>query len=95
MLGIAHGDLKLGCGCSAMETHFIKLSTNSYCAYVASRGSLEIGSECCNGGQTVCTHYMLQHSVPFCELVWLAWLVANISQLELAIELAFELGSTE
>jgi hypothetical protein len=24
-LGIVHGDLRLGCGCSAMETHFMKL----------------------------------------------------------------------
>ena len=29
-LGIVHGDLRrLVCGCSAMETHFIKLPTNS------------------------------------------------------------------
>jgi hypothetical protein len=27
MLGIAHGDLRLVCGCMAMETHFMKLST--------------------------------------------------------------------
>ena len=26
-LGIAHGDLKLVCGCPAMETHFMKLLT--------------------------------------------------------------------
>ena len=31
-LGIAHGDLRLVCGCMAMETHFMKLPTNSYCA---------------------------------------------------------------
>jgi hypothetical protein len=52
-LGIAHGDLRLVCGCSAMETHFMKLPTNSYCADVASRGSLELGSECYNLGQTI------------------------------------------
>ena len=28
-LGIAHGDLRLVCGCSAMETHFMKLPTKS------------------------------------------------------------------
>ena len=44
MLGIAHGDLRLVCGCSAMETHFMMLPTNSYCADIASRGSLEVGS---------------------------------------------------
>jgi hypothetical protein len=57
MLGIAHGDLRLVCGCSAMETHFMKLVTNSSCADVASRGSLELGSECCNQGQTIFTRY--------------------------------------
>jgi hypothetical protein len=68
-LGIAHGDLRLVCGCLAMETLFMKLPTNSYCADVASRGSLEIGSECCKQGQTISTHYALQHLlVPFCEL---------------------------
>jgi hypothetical protein len=34
-----HGFVRLVCGCSAMETHFMKLLTNSYCADVASRGS--------------------------------------------------------
>jgi hypothetical protein len=38
-LGIAHGDFRLVFGCSAMETHFRKLPTNSYCADVASSGS--------------------------------------------------------
>jgi hypothetical protein len=31
---------------------------------------LELGSECCNRGQTIFTFNALQHSaVPFCELV--------------------------
>ena len=51
-LGIAHDDLRLVCGCSAMEAHFNKLPINNYCADVASRGSLEFRSECCNRGQT-------------------------------------------
>jgi hypothetical protein len=38
-LGTVHDDLRLVCGCSAMEAHFMKLLTNSYCADVASRGS--------------------------------------------------------
>jgi hypothetical protein len=33
-LGIAHGDLRFVCGCSAIETHFLKLSSNSSCADV-------------------------------------------------------------
>jgi hypothetical protein len=38
---------------------------------VASRGSLELGSECCNRGQAIFTRYALQYSaVLFCELVW-------------------------
>ena len=69
-LGIAHSALRLLCGCSAMETHFMKLLTNNYCADVAFRGSLELGSQCCNRRQTIFTCYALQHSaVPFCELV--------------------------
>jgi hypothetical protein len=51
MLAIAHGDLRLVCGCSAMETHFRKLPKNSYCADVTSRGSLELGSEYCSRDQ--------------------------------------------
>jgi hypothetical protein len=43
-LGIAHGDVRLVCGCSAIETHFMKLLTNSCCADVASRDSLEVSS---------------------------------------------------
>lgn len=43
-LGIVHGDLRLVCGCSTMETNFMKLATNSSCADVASRGSLELCS---------------------------------------------------
>jgi hypothetical protein len=39
-LGIAHGDIRLGC--SAKETHFMKLLINSYCADLAYRGSLEL-----------------------------------------------------
>ena len=46
--GIAHGDLRLVCSWSAMETHFMTLQTNSYCADVTSRSRLELGSECCN-----------------------------------------------
>ena len=37
-----YGGPKLVCGCSAMETHFMKLPTNSYCVDVASRGSSEL-----------------------------------------------------
>jgi hypothetical protein len=70
-LGIAHDDIWLVCGCSAMEAHFMKLLTNRSCADVASRGSLELCSECCNRGQIIFTRYALQHSaVSFCELVW-------------------------
>ena len=61
-LGIVHGDLRLVCGCSAMETHFMKLLTNSYRADVASRGSLELCSECCLSSVTIFTRYALQHS---------------------------------
>ena len=70
MLGMAHGDLRLVCVYLAMETHFMKPATNSYCAEVASRGSWELSSECCKLAQTTFTHHALQHSaVVFCELV--------------------------
>ena len=62
ILGIAHGGLRLVCSCLAMETHFMKLPTNSYFADVTSTGSLELGSECCNRGQAMFTRYRLQHS---------------------------------
>ena len=66
-----HGDLRIVCGCSAMETHFMKLLMNSVCADVASRVSLELSHECCNRRQTIFPRNTLQHSaVPFCELVW-------------------------
>jgi hypothetical protein len=39
-LGIVYGDLMLVCGCSAMETHFMKLLMNSSRADVDSRCSL-------------------------------------------------------
>uniref|UniRef100_A0A0E9RN46 Uncharacterized protein n=1 Tax=Anguilla anguilla TaxID=7936 RepID=A0A0E9RN46_ANGAN len=69
-LGIPHSDLRLVCRCSAMETHFMKHPTNSSCSDIASRGSLELGSECCNRRQMIFTCYVLQHSaVPFFELV--------------------------
>ena len=55
--GIEHGGLRLECGCSAMETHFLKRRTNSSCAEVASRGSLELWSECCNRGQKIVTSF--------------------------------------
>ena len=45
-LGIGYGEQRLVCGCSAMETHFMKLSVNGSVADVASRESLELGSEC-------------------------------------------------
>jgi hypothetical protein len=47
-LDIAHGDLRLVCCCSAIETHFMMLPKKSYCADIASRGRLELGSERCN-----------------------------------------------
>jgi hypothetical protein len=50
------------CGCLAMETLFMKLTTNSSCADITSRGSSELGSACCNQGQTILTSYALQHS---------------------------------
>jgi hypothetical protein len=62
------GDLRLVYGCSAMETHFIKLPTNSSCADVASRDSLELDSECCNRGQMIFTCYALHYSVSLCGL---------------------------
>jgi hypothetical protein len=52
------------CGCSAMETHFMKLSANSSYADVASRGSLELSSECCNRGQMIFTCFSTRRSCP-------------------------------
>ena len=77
MLGIEHGEFRFVCSCLAMETHLMKLSTSSAYADVASRVSLELGSQCCNGQQTI---FLCLHSaVPFCELVWST--ISQLSQL--------------
>ena len=69
---------RLLCGCSVMEIHYRKLLMNSYCADVASRGSLELGSECSNQGQ-IFTHYstLWSHSVSLCGLPLLFWVVVG------------------
>ena len=59
MLGIAHRKFRLVCGCSVMETNLMKLQMSSSCTEFASRGSSELGSECCNRGQTIFTRYAL------------------------------------
>jgi hypothetical protein len=69
-LGIGDLGMVIFHGCSAVITHFMKLPTNSSCADVASRGSLEFLSECCSRGQVLFTPYVLQDlAVLFCELV--------------------------
>lgn len=71
MLGIAHGGLRLVYGCSTIETHFMALLTNSSCADVIFRGSLETCNECCVWGRMVFTLYMLQHPADSsCEILW-------------------------
>jgi hypothetical protein len=57
---ITHGDLR---HVAARPLKPISWSSRYYCADVASRGSLELGSECCNWGQTIFMLYALQHSV--------------------------------
>ena len=47
-LGVIHFDLRLVWRYSAMETHFVKLFMCSLLADVASRGNLELFSECFN-----------------------------------------------
>ena len=44
-VGIVHGDFRLVCGCSAMETHFMKLMTNNSRA--------DVGEE--SRGEAICT----------------------------------------
>ena len=55
----------------------MKLSTNSLCADVASRGSLKLSSECCNRGQTILSSSALggPRSVSFCGLPLRGWAV--------------------
>ncbi|CAI9596682.1 unnamed protein product, partial [Staurois parvus] len=43
-LCIALGDVRLGCSCSAMETHSMKLSTHCCCANLKATPSLEVFS---------------------------------------------------
>ena len=69
--------IRLVWGCFAMKTHFMKLPTNSSSADVASRGSLELGSECCNWGQMIftCFSAQLSRSVRLCGLPPRGWAV--------------------
>ena len=57
----------------------MKLPTNSYCADVASKGSLELGSECCNRGKMIlhATHFSIRRSrsVSLCGLPLCGWAV--------------------
>ena len=54
-----------------------KLLTNSYYADVASRGSLELGSECCNQGQIIFTWFSTwqSRSVSLCGIPLCGWAV--------------------
>jgi hypothetical protein len=65
-LGIAHGDLRFVCWCSAVGNHSMKLPTNSYCADVASRGSLVVSAATEDRLFLRASHSV----VLFCELVW-------------------------
>ena len=85
-LGVAHGDLRLMWGCSAMETHFMKLQTNSYCADVASRGSLELGGECYR--LFLCASTLSGHVLWACAvypfearqgIIWTNWHVGKVA----------------
>ena len=99
-LSIAHGDLRLVCVCLAMETHFMKLPTNRSCANVASRGNLELGSECCNRRQAIFTCYMLfstlqSRSVSLCGLPLRSWAVVDPRNFHFTITaLAVDRGSS-
>ena len=74
-LGIAHGDLMLVYGCSAMEIHFMMLQMNSSCADVASRVSLEFGSECCNRGWQFLHATRFSTFVGLCGLPLCGWAI--------------------
>ena len=64
---------------SLQWTHFMKLPTNSPCADVASRGSLELGREQCNRGRMIFTCYTLStlqpRSVSLGGLPYCGWAV--------------------
>jgi hypothetical protein len=68
-LGISHGDLKLVCGCSALETHFMKLPSNCYCVDVASRCSLDSVVSVATEGRRFLRPTRFS-TAQFCELVW-------------------------
>jgi hypothetical protein len=70
-LRIAHGDLRLACGCLFMETHFMKLQANSYCA-----DGLELGSECCT---------WRSRSVSLCGLPVRGWVIVAARRLHFPI----------
>jgi hypothetical protein len=62
------------CGCSAMETNFMKIPTNSSCAVVASKVSLEM-SVSTEDMIFTCFSTRLSHSVSLCGLPLCGWVV--------------------
>jgi hypothetical protein len=59
-LGIAHGDLRLVCGCSAMESYFMKFLL----AEAVWNSVVSVATE----DRQIYTHYAFRHSVvPFCD----------------------------
>jgi hypothetical protein len=60
------------CGCSAMDTHFMKILTNSYCADVASRGRLDLGSDVYRSARL---STQLSRCVSLCGLPLRVWAV--------------------
>ena len=97
-LGLVHGDLRLVYSCSAMETHFMKLPILSYCADVASKGILDVCSECWNRGLFLhALHFSTRqsNSVSFCGLPLHGWAVVAPRHFHFTITaLTFDQGSS-
>jgi hypothetical protein len=64
---------------TVIQTHFMNLTMNSYCADVAFRVSLELVSECCNRGQIIFTYFNTPGccSVSLCGLLLRGWAVVS------------------
>jgi hypothetical protein len=78
-LGIAHGDLRLVCGCSAMETHFMKLPTNSSVLLLLPEtvwnSVVSVAIEDTQFLSATCFNTRWSHSVSLCGLPLCGWAV--------------------
>ena len=74
-LGIAHSDLRLVCGCLAMETHFMMLPINIYCAVFVWKLVLSVATKDRQFLRATRFSTRRSRSVSLCDLPLCGWAV--------------------